>query len=527
MRQATGLVREFSYLDTLWLALAFYSIFFEITFVPSTATLVGGNVLEAALLAFVGAGAIGLAFSIISYVTPRTAGDYVFTTRFLNPSLGFVGNAGFFLANAAFTGVNMTIALSIGFEPLLTYLGYATNNPGLLSASSTLASNPYLGYGLMGLLTLIFALFAFRTKGFRIFNYVVSIFIVAVVLVMFGLLASTSQAHALQSLQTLTGNSSLVSKVNAWGAVNNSPLPTLGGITPTLALMANFAVGMSVIYSPVYIGGEVKKASKNIPLAILTLLVIGTFWMVAATLISYNVFGFGFLSNLYDSSIFYGLSPFNGVIPYFNFLGAAVSPSVVLGSLFLIAAIVNMLQASTNLLFVNGRILLSYSFDRIMPSFLGDVSDKYHVPVKALATSLIVGLLFGIAFFFPVTSGVAFLLSSAIVALEYLFPVLIVGFALIVFRFRFKDRYVSSGLAKSWLGGPAFWIAAIGTIVFTVAIEWQYLTVSALFGYAGTEGYELIIVPVVAMFVVYFIARYINQRRGVPFDLIFKEIPPE
>ncbi|MDH2901260.1 MAG: hypothetical protein PXY39_09835 [archaeon] len=56
---------------------------------------------------------------------------------------------------------------------------------------------------------------------------------------------------------------------------------------------------------------------------------------------------------------------------------------------------------------------------------------------------------------------------------------------------------------------------------------YQYVTVPAIFGFASNFGLQLIFGPIIVLFATYYVARYINQRRGVKFDLIFKEIPPE
>jgi len=40
-------------------------------------------------------------------------------------------------------------------------------------------------------------------------------------------------------------------------------------------------------------------------------------------------------------------------------------------------------------------------------------------------------------------------------------------------------------------------------------------------------GIDLIIIPPIILFTLYYITKYINIKRGVPVDLIFKQIPPE
>jgi amino acid transporter len=527
LREATGLVREFGALDTIWINLGLVGIWFSLTFITSTATLSGGDPLTAGLIALVFMGLIGVAFSIVSVLTPRTAGDYVFTSRYLHPALGFVGNAGYFVATVPlFIGITITTIESFGLSPLFAYWGIVFNNPSYLAWSTTLL-NPYWEYGVGSILTILFAMLPlFGYKLFKALSRIILPLILLSVAVMFVILALTPQATALPKLEGFASNSTLVSSVNTWGAANNNPAPSYSGWTNNLALQAVFVVGFSYIISAVYIAGEVKQVKKTMPVAILGTLLITLIIFAGATLLSYYSFGYGFLSNLYTLSIFYFKSPFP-VVPYINFLTAAISGNVWVGSFIIIMTIIQLLWYQTNAVFVGGRLFLSYSFDRIMPGFFGDVSAKYHAPVKGMLACLVIGLLAGLVFVFPTTAGVAFLLSSAAIAIILLFPIVVVGIALFDYRWKHSAEYKGSAIANSWLGGWVYYLAAAVTIIYSLVIFYEYITVPVLFGFAGNEGLELIFVPIIVLFLIYYVSRAINARRGIHFDQIFKQLPPE
>jgi glutamate:GABA antiporter len=148
-------------------------------------------------------------------------------------------------------------------------------------------------------------------------------------------------------------------------------------------------------------------------------------------------------------------------------------------------------------------------------------------PAKAMIVCLILGLLAGVIFVLPTTAAVAFLFSSAAIAIILLFPITVVGIALITYRSRKSAEFKSSVIANSYLGGAIYYLAAIVTIVYSLIMFYEYITVPAIFGSAGTEGLELIFIPIIILFVIYFGARAINKNRGVDFDRIFTEIPPE
>jgi amino acid transporter len=522
LRQATGLVRTFGIADAIWTNLSLVGIFFSLTFIASEAPLIGGDPLLGGLIALVGMFFVGLAFSAVSILTPRTAGDYVFTSRYLHPALGFVGNAGYFVATVPlFMGITIGTIESFGFSSLFGYVGLATGNAGMVNLAVLLETKPVYEFALGGGLTIVFGLLPFF--GYRIYrglNNVILPLILIAVAVMFAVLIATPTPTALADLARLSGNSNLTNVINSSGTP-----PPQSGWGNAFALNAVYVVGFSYIISAVYISGEVKQVKRNMPIAILATLLITLVIFAGSVILSDHAFGFGYLSNLYT----YQTATAFPIYPYLDFLAAGISPNIYVGSFICIVAIIQLLWYQTNAVFIGGRLLLSYSFDRIMPSFMGDVSERFHGPVKAMIVSLVIGLLAGVLFVFVLPVQITFDMSSAAVAILLLFPVTVVGIALLFFRFAKRDTFKSSQLASSILGGPLLIIAAVVTIVFTLATFYEYVTTTAIYGSAaGTVvGYETIFVPIVALFVIYFIAKYVNQSRGVNFDLIFKEIPPE
>jgi amino acid transporter len=525
LRQATGLVRNFGVVDAIWTNLSLVGIIFSLTYIASTAPLVGGDPLVGGIIALIGMFFVALAFAAVSILTPRTAGDYVFSSRYLHPALGFVGNAGYFVSTIPlFMGITITTIESFGFSSLFAYLGLYFGNIGMTNLALALETNWQYELALGGGLTVLVGLLPFF--GYRIYkglNNVILPLILIAVAVMFYILASTNPATSAARLNSLSGNSTLVASVTSSG----TPPPESGWLN-AFALNAVYVVGFSYIISAIYVAGEVKQVKRNMPVAILATLLITLVIFAGATLLSYHAFGYNFLSNLYTLSIVDLKSPFV-VTPYLNFLTASISGNVYVGSFVIIVSVIQLLWYQTNAVFIGGRLLLSYSFDRIMPSFMGDVSQRFHVPLKAMVVSLIIGLLAGLFFVLPQTSSAAFLMSGAAVAILLLFPITIVGIALLVFKFGKKAEFNSSGLAKSVLGGPLYIIAAVVTIGYALATFYEFVTVPTLFPTPGgvVEALELIFVPVAVLFAIYYIARYVNQSRGVKFDLIFKEIPPE
>lgn len=529
LRNATGLRREFGVLDTIWINLSLVGIIFSITFVASEAPLVGGDALTGGLIAFVGMFIVGLAFSIVSIIVPRTAGDYVFTSRYLHPALGFVGNAGYFVATVPlFMGITITTIETFGFSSLFAYWGLAFHSLSDLNLAATLYSNTTYEFALGAITTVLFAMLPlFGYRLYRGLNKVILPLVILGVVVMFGILAFTPQATAFSRLDSLAaqfGNTSFAEKVTA---LSPAPVVTFSG---TLALNGIYVVGFSYIISAIYVAGEVKQVQRNMPLAILGTLFITLVMFAGVTLLQYHTFSQGFLANAYTTSFAYGnLAPLpTGFVPYINFLAAAVSNNTYVGTFIILVSILQLLWYQTNAVFIGSRLLLSYSFDKIMPSFMGDVSPRFSVPAKGMIVSLIIGLIAGVFFVLPAAASAAFSLSSAAVAIIVLFPITIVGIAMLAYRLNHKADYQQSAVSKTYLGGGVYWFAAIFTVLYGLFTFYQYLTNSEVFGAAGsTLGYEYIFIPIVVLFVIYYVSKLINARRGVQFSKIFAEIPPE
>ena len=323
----------------------------------------------------------------------------MFTSRYLHPALGFVGNAGYFVATVPmFIGITITTIETFGFSSLFAYWGLAYHSQSYLNLAGTYQNTGY-EFTIGAVATILFALLPFF--GYRLYkalNRVILPLIILGVIVMFGILAFTSQSTAWAHLDALTapfGNATFAQSINA---THPAPVTNFSG---TLALNGIYVVGFSYIISAIYVAGEVKQVQRNMPLAILGTLLITFVMFAGGTLLLYHALGYGFLANAYTTTVvnFGTLSPLPAAfVPYINFFAAAISGNPYLGSFIIIVSLLQLLWYQTNAVFIGSRLLLSYSFDKIMPGFMGDVSTRFHVPAKGMIVSLIIGLIAG-AFF--------------------------------------------------------------------------------------------------------------------------------
>ncbi|MBB5254052.1 amino acid permease [Sulfurisphaera ohwakuensis] len=510
LRESSGLVREFGILDALWFNIALLGLLFSTYYVTSTGPLVGGSPILGLLLPLGGFFLVGWLFSYIGSKIPRVAADYVYVSRNLHPAVGFVGNAGYFVATVPlFMGISGITLQTFGLIPFLTILGYYTHNPTLISLGSTIDSNPYLIMAIGATEIVIMSLIPiFGNRVYKVMQWI-AIPLALIAAVGMIIVEITVPSHvAISRLNSFALYYANVTNLYENVTRSNVAVPAYYNIYNIISLNPVYVVGFSYIINTVYIAGEVRNPKRSLPLSILGTLVITGFIFTAALALEYNQFGYDFTTKMMYLSIVQGTLPIP--TPYLDILEGVASGNVILGALFALASIIQLLMYLAAASFVGSRLLFSYAMDRIMPDFVGDVSEKRHVPIKAILLSMAAGLIGLIVFTLPVTSAVAFLLSSVAVAILMLFPMSVVAIA--VLRTEKENKIIR--------------LVSIFGLIYLIFTFYQYLTVPAI-GADTVIGYGILAGSISVLFIIFYVAKLIRSRQGIDFDLIFKEIPPE
>lgn len=134
VRKASGLVRQVSTFDAFVYAIATMTFFWATTWYFWGQYLSPGSDINLALLI----GAIfmtfnGIVIAFLINIYPRSGGDYVYNTRILNPTLGYVVNFAMWGYNTYWIGMTSYWVGTLGFSALFASLGIALNNPVLTS----------------------------------------------------------------------------------------------------------------------------------------------------------------------------------------------------------------------------------------------------------------------------------------------------------------------------------------------------------------------------------------------------------
>ena len=179
VRQATGLVRELSWLDTFIMVFAILNIPLGLAEVSAFAT--GASAYPAANmpLAFVLSApamlTIGMVYALFTAAMPRSGGDYVWASRVLHPSIGFGVNffVTFILLSSA--GLNSLLMATWFLPPVFHILGldnvaaFCADTTGYGAVTvGTIVTLLLLGVFLLGMRRvrqIMFGLFAFIMLG--------------------------------------------------------------------------------------------------------------------------------------------------------------------------------------------------------------------------------------------------------------------------------------------------------------------------------------------------------------------------
>ena len=432
-------------------------------------------------------------------------------------------------------GFNAWFALTFAVPIALTTIGSVTGQSGWINLSSNLlASFPILGITtqwwvlIIGLLINIgFAvLLILGGQSFWRWQKVFFLFaggsiILAFLLMLFG----GGQIPGAWNSFAIHNKGLLFNQVIPAAVKSGYTLPGGFSLTDTLLMLpwVFFVVGYA--QGSAQIGGEVKHAARSqyfamvggvlLNGAMLALLVIAFTQAVGVNWI--GSVGYLFINN---PSL---LNLPGGIPPSYNFIvslltGNVLVPLIIgIGFVFwaLLGTPLSELQAT--------RYMLAWAVDRMVPAPLGDVSERFHSPVKAIVFCTITGTLALIAL---VTVPVASLLGAL---LAQIVAFILVSIAGIVFPFKLRHVWESAGGHRIF-GIPTVTLAGIGGVIVLGALMLMFIfnsTINSTFGVTAQRSLEFMIGVIVVGIIWYVAAYFLNRSQGVDVSLAYREIPPE
>jgi len=530
LREATGLVREAGALDLL--ALASLNISWGLSamwlFLWGPYYAPGGDLNLGITLVLVPMIFGALAWAFLASVMPRSGGDFIFNSRILHPLLGFLSSLGWICVNFIWCATLSAYVSSPALSMLAYTMGwtaigdFVSSSMGIFVVATfvIVVSSLVIIWGIKPFLRLQLIMFAFGVLMF---------------LIVWGLMATTTQT----GFQTAWNSFSAKYDSGSFNAIINTA--QTDGISWTPSLAASFALmpiafwGLGYPYLATYLAGETKKVHRSALIGVPGgLILCGIFWYITVAILI-AVVGYPFLT-----SVAYvggnGLSPYAiPFLPMFHLFAAVLTENPIL--IFLLGwgfVAWNFMYAIYSIL-PQSRIALAWAFDRIAPSFFGDVSERFHTPVKSIILFAIGGeiVLFIYAFFRP-----PIIVSFTAMVPQILTTFLLTSIAAIVlpFRKKLKSVYEASPASKYKLG-PIPFISICGVIYFSLLlfVLYYFFTNPGLGAIPATLSLEsvtlqslLVVVGIYIVGIIYYYAMRAHRKgQGIDIDLAFKELPPE
>ncbi|MCI2414155.1 MAG: APC family permease [Candidatus Aramenus sp.] len=504
-RESSGLVREINWLTAMFISMGFIAFYvLPISYLSGLYVSPNGLVVLGALLSWIVLMPHAYLWTKISEKYQRTAADYVFASRVLNPAIG--------------VGVGLVFGISqMIFDAAIVYDGV-----GQLQTGFAAMANDFGGT--------YFSLASALSNPFMVLA-VGAITFTGVILINIFLPKYTNQimgAITVVALITFVTTGSLMhfvtpSSLEASGVNYSSVISASSSATPlfpnaalaTIGLMVFTASFLPFVNGATSVAGEVRGGSKAFRLGVLAALV------VAGVLITFFIASS--VSSL-PASFFIGagaqgdanlLNPVYDVVVSFKSL--PLDLFLVIGSYFWYLAIMFAVA-----LFVS-RYFMAIAFDKALPTVVSYVSERFHSPVVAHLVDEIITIGSLVAITVTPLSSAFFYGMDTADAMALLFGFIIVVIASIVASVKAEG--------KELLGNRIF-ILGMSVVDLAVLSLYAYYWFGNSTVYLGIQmnplTWTIVASPFIAGIAIYYVIRWYRLRKeGIDIAYTFKEIPPE
>jgi amino acid transporter len=207
----------------------------------------------------------------------------------------------------------------------------------------------------------------------------------------------------------------------------------------------------------------------------------------------------------------------------FFFFVSMLTGSTVLTVIINVSFILAFIVALPATFLIATRNLFAWSFDRIIPDKVSEVSERTRSPLTANVVVLVVTLAYLAVIVFAGGSFLSLLYTAGIAELLTFIVVAVAG---VVFPYRRKALYDESAIVKSYFGIPQLTLMGILSLAVYVLFFVSLCTADGL-GANSSSGIRATIIIAAVSILIYPLSKAINKRRGVDLSLAFRELPPE
>ena len=533
LREATGLIREWSTVDAFYYNVLTIGIFGWVSvllFLTTPYAYPGGNIPLAFAITGIMNAIASVAFVLLAVSMPRSGGEYVFQSRVLHPALGFaIVFTGWVVWSMNWAAWNMHAIMWLGVYPLLSNLGIITGDSAWfdMAAWATSTTGITLISGVW--YTLIFVVLFAGMKAYARLQWLLFWGTVTAIAIFVGISALTTEPtfeaafnSFMLKYQTDPNFYQVVIDTAKTAGFEVNPQFSL---TNTLGVVPIVYMWFIWFYWSTYNLGEIKKADtvRNQVVAqsgsVLLVMVFFLFMSIAFIGMIGSDFMYALAYHWNEGTEVIGVFPTD---PAFTLFPAMVTGSVPLLIVFMIGIMLNVTQYPFNCAIAPTRIMLAMSFDRVLPARVADVHERFHIPHVALIINYILGWMW---YYLITFTGVSAWLTSVMAIASVSIGATLLSAVLLPYRC--KDIYSASPASKYKIAGiPVISICGIIGFIWNLIMLYFYLVVPA-YGGGNWVPVGVNVAILIAAFIYYYIVRWYRTKQGVNIDLAFKQIPPE
>lgn len=522
VRETSGLVRTLNGRDIFLMNFMYLapaaSIAYPLTF---AFFFPGSNWILATIIGALLALPTAMMYYYISRLTPKTAADYIYVSRYLGPRVGLIQA----LVNLFGYGIGIDVQteMSLVIVPFFQALGVAFHNQGLINLGNELISNTTYYFAFTTLMILLVGLvMIFSIKWVaRVISSLTILQIVGTIAIII-LLAYIGRGGFISSFNSLSS----AFKGPSYSDLTSFSIPSFSFFdTLMLGIMI---MGNLFIYNnaPVWVGGEVKKGYKTIRAGILYSYVTAA--IISVILVYVIIADIGQRFFLYTSVNGWTTSSGSGIpIAPYSLLAYVIIPAIHNIPLLLLLLISGLTWYISYALIgaVAGiRAMFAASFDRMLPEKFADVSVRLKSPYVSTLVFIAIALVFN---YLEIYQGFSLSLMFGVIS-YMLFQYFIASLGALKLSKKEKNEITSKLLVTSILS-----IVAVGSAI-GLMLGYGILTYTPNgFGYDLFSGniipsVALLIGIIVAAEVWYEIVKWYRMKKdGIDIKMIFSEIPPD
>jgi amino acid transporter len=519
VRNATGLVREISALDAMMVNLVGIGVLFALVNNIFAAELYpGADLIYTALIALLFCLPYASLYILFSASMPRSGGDYVWVSRTLNPPLGFFANFYLTLIILSFSGITTGWGFQYALAPLFQGLYQMSGNPQYSSLVAFFSNTTYdfLSSAIVSVISGI--LIILGTRKLITFQWVAGIAsiigAITFIVVLFSVNPSTVTSNFNRYAPVTMNNVTSTAAANGISTGFTAGGTLFGSVFATLTLIA-------FMYSA-YFSGEVKGLMRSQVIAQYGSLIFAAILQILIVASLYHAFGSAFISALSQLALtsHYPLPLF----PSSEYLFSFVTTNFVLIGIVNVAFMLMCWGACATYIFTSSRNIFSWSFDRVFPARMSNVSSRFGTPYIIVIFATIISVIYAVLNYY--TTILSTVLSYSI--LGWWIGVIIVAIAGIVFPFRKRGVFESSPGAVKYKIGSIPLMTILGVMLAIIAAFIAYAVISPSYIGVLNPSYVFAVIALLILGVVIYYAAYVyHKRHGIPFEAAQREIPPE